>query len=403
MAKTVFSAFLRRFALVVATGITALAAFNYGVDPWWIYHDWSITSSRPRAENHEHEFKPYHLRTRQPETVLLGSSRVLIGLDPQHAAFAGQTVYNLGVSGASMAEVRALFEAAVATGKVRRAVLLLDFFAFNSAFGNASTFRPERLRASAGSGWWIPIWEDWKSLLSLAMARDSLTTLLPVLQPPVYDYRADGFAASRGVRPVYGQRWAFQVNLRSFAQNIWLPGGRYCLEPTGGPETPFAHLRAILDTARREGIELRLGTSPVHAWFLAALRPLGLEDSYHAWKIAVADTVAQSPFPLWDFAGFSDFATEAVPAEGDTSTAMAHYIDPSHFSPRLGDRMLDVLYGGAGFVGRLTPETAREMPTVFRAGRDRWIAAHPGDLSAITAITAAPAATARICPVAIVP
>jgi hypothetical protein len=50
------------------------------------------------------------------------------------------------------------------------------------------------------------------------------------------------------------------------------------------------------------------------------------------------------PCPLWDFSGYNDFSTEAVPAPGDKKSATRWYWESGHFKSSLGDLILARIY-----------------------------------------------------------
>ena len=76
----------------------------------------------------------------------------------------------------------------------------------------------------------------------------------------------------------------------------------------------------------------------MHARQLEALHAANLWEKFvnrkrHLVEIneEEASNVGQPPFPLWDFTGYNQYCTEAVPDHGDTSTEMNWYWEASHF------------------------------------------------------------------------
>lgn len=71
---------------------------------------------------------------------------------------------------------------------------------------------------------------------------------------------------------------------------------------------------------------------------------LGLHDEYETWK-AEAGRVIRNHAPqqaVWDFDRPNRYSLETMPAEGDLTTLMPGFWDPSHFRRELGDRVLDL-------------------------------------------------------------
>ena len=84
--------------------------------------------------------------------------RAETGLDPAHPGWAASPVYNLGLSNASIYEIRRYFEHACALADVRQVVVLLDFASFLAGGTVAPDFLEDRLAIlpdgspGAGSG-----------------------------------------------------------------------------------------------------------------------------------------------------------------------------------------------------------------------------------------------------------
>jgi hypothetical protein len=112
-----------------------LVALVVGVDPYYLFGSPSlpgINMVRPHYEMHSLAVKPYQVRRLRPAAVALGSSRVEVGLDPQHPGWADRPVFNFAMSSNSSLDVMLTFLHAQAVGRpLKQAVVGLDFFAFN--------------------------------------------------------------------------------------------------------------------------------------------------------------------------------------------------------------------------------------------------------------------------------
>jgi hypothetical protein len=131
----------RRFAvglmIFVAVPPLLLASFVVLVDPYYAFGSPNfpgINVVRPLYEDHVLVVKPYQVRRTRPDAIILGSSRVEVGLDPRHPGWAGKHVFNFGLPSATSYEVMLAFLHAQATQPLKQAVVGLDFFAYNIFF-----------------------------------------------------------------------------------------------------------------------------------------------------------------------------------------------------------------------------------------------------------------------------
>ena len=110
--------------LIVAGGIIA----NYLFNP---YGAWRIALIDPifRRVEHERVVMPYLLRTAEPDTLLLGSSRVYMGMHIEQGERGG--FLNAALSGATIAQLSRELDVALDNPRLKRVVWGVDFFAFD--------------------------------------------------------------------------------------------------------------------------------------------------------------------------------------------------------------------------------------------------------------------------------
>lgn len=157
----------------------------------------------------------------------------------------------------------------------------------------------------------------------------------------------------------------------------------------------MASFRGLLDYARREGIELRMFISPVHARYLEWYQRVGWWPLFEAWKRGLVDAIeaestaasGRPAFALWDFSGFHALAAEPVPRVGDRSTRMRWYRDTSHYSPELGNLILDRVLGRPVPDGSPLPDARISRATIdrhlagIRMGAVEYRLSQPGEVA----------------------
>jgi hypothetical protein len=338
------------------------------------------------------------VRFYQPRGLVLGSSRAAVGIDPQHPGWdtSAAPVFNFALTSATAEELAGRLEQAVALTTPRQVVVGLDFFMFN-----VYTYAPWSSGREAESPPW-PV----ETLLTGAALADSVRTLRkqdPVDRPGVL---ANGqIMRTFNLRRVakYGHHQGFQDYQRIFFEGTLfpLPEKEYALADPGSGRNSVDDFRRLLETARRADIDLRLFISPVHVRLLEVYAQANLWPAYEQWKRQLVATLdahnshysLQQHFPLWDFSGVNSITSEAVPAAGDTQSAMSWYWEASHFKAEAGDLILDRIFAcrrpGVSipddFGVLLTPSTIEAHLAATASALESWRRQHPEDVADVRA------------------
>ncbi len=109
--------------------------FNIAVDPYGILSTPSFpgfNQFKPEQDTHNSLVKTIDVIRFKPTTVLLGSSRVIIGLDPSHPGLIdSQNAYNLGIPAIHLPELNYYVEhVLINQSQAKQMVIGLDFFMF---------------------------------------------------------------------------------------------------------------------------------------------------------------------------------------------------------------------------------------------------------------------------------
>lgn len=342
MEPSVHSRYLRHLAFAVLA-ICALTAFvNRAVNPYDLFAtDGLSVRDKPETFTHLRLVKAAQTRHLRPRALILGSSRAETGLDPAHPGWTSRPVYNLGLSNASIYEVRRYFEHTCALADVRQAVLLLDFTSFLAGGTVTPDFREERLAirpdgSPGASGVWYDLpsglltWSALSGSLATFWGREGEKRYLP-------DGSRDTASEDSRVLSKGGAVKAFAAYETKVLGSPVDPGVRI-------GDTELGHLKAILRLARAKNIDLRLALPPMHVRYLAILDLQGRWDLYQDWKRSlvklVTEEAGENPtFMFLDFGVCTEQTTDPVPAVG-----LAHYYyEASHFNKLLGNQLLDIL------------------------------------------------------------
>ena len=120
---------LRLMLIAFFTAMAAVIAFNYLVNPWgaWRFH---LVSDRYRRVNQERMVTPYLLHTASPNTLLLGSSRVVFGMKIEQGVKDG--FQNAALSGSRMQEIAREVDLALRNPHLKRVIWGVEFYTFDA-------------------------------------------------------------------------------------------------------------------------------------------------------------------------------------------------------------------------------------------------------------------------------
>lgn len=392
---TPLAADARRFCarVVIALGLlaAAVAGFDAVMDPYMVLGTPPIAhlnTFKRATEDRPWLVKPYLFRRIMPQTLILGSSKVEVGLDPASPMLPGDAgrVFNLGVLGASPAQIFTMFEEAVAAAPIHRGLVVLDLIEFMRV--------PEPAAAGEPPFRFLPDGErEREELLSALLSRDALRDAVLTLATQGRSYptglTADGLmldgnfrraAEAEGPAALFDHKRP--QSLRAFRKMR----DRLAAAPTT-PIPDIDGLRRMIALSRARHITLDIAIAPVHAEVLRIITLAGLWPRYEAAKRALADVIAAEAgetVPLWDFMGLDAFSTE--PAGGRRGAEDAWFWEPSHFRRTLGEKLLGTIYrGGTGYGRRLTVDGMEDALAEEKRLLMRDQADHPDAYAALRA------------------
>jgi hypothetical protein len=399
-----FRAYLRSLIGIVVVLSAATGLVNYAVDPYYFFRTPLIEGFNHLKMGNERLQKASDVRVLKPKAIYLGNSRANVGIDPAHAAWP-QPPYNLTQNGASFYEMERYLEHASRVSPLETVVMSLDFTPFNVYYPGSSDFndaflegyRPPANEVSAS-------FDDVAAhLISLETFFASVSTVTRQSSSPagVNDPRSSDLRERRKFGG--GQRLRFLVQERTYTNQLWFPAprGEFSFRDPASGRSNFQVFRNATDICRKNGIDLKLFITPVHARLSYALYASGLWPTYETWKrelVRVVDDEArdhEAPrYPLWDFSGIGSYTSEPPPAPGDVDSLMRWYHESSHYHADLGDLVLDRLFGRAvaseasldSFGIMLNPDNIERHLADSRSSLLKWIRENPADVAEIDAL-----------------
>jgi hypothetical protein len=387
----------RRFtmwcATLVGAGVLLVTGFVAVIDPYHLYgvvDSPTLNHVKPLPEQYREQIKLAQATAVRPDLILLGNSRVEVGLDPDSPQVSahGRTAYNMGLSGTSLTVSERMYSQLRAdAAPAAMAVIGVEFLDF--------LVRPDEAPAPAATGGPMPWQWRFDTLFSIKSVSDALRTvrlqkaadpetMTARGQTPLRDYNR--YARDEGYYAIFQQKAGDNAkNLVRRPHNLFVAG-------TNGSES-IDRLRALLDTMARDRTEVHLVIYPYHAQLMAMFEEAGLQSTMDDWKqllVREADAV-RARYPnarvnVWDFSGYAGMRCERIPGPGDTHSMTRWYWEAGHFKSALGERILQRVLGGETPFGfRLAADTleanrqriaaeraqcSNDYPQVFAGARD---------------------------------
>ena len=359
--------FVRLYLTLVLCLACGLALFNAVIDPYNVYPAIHLTQLLPHKPNNDHRRAKAGLVRQQHgwETLILGSSYAVVGMDATHPALGPGRSFNLGLNGGKLAEQVGTLRYAWQHGHpIKHVVLVYDnqwFFqaAQPSVDYMQSPLNPDYsfieyqgsnlfgMQATEHAWHAVRQWRDAGPMTDDRFGR-RLTPLLPAGKSQRLTF--DNFLADPDLQlPIDGDT----ANLKLF--------------------------RRFADFCLERDIQLTVLIAPAHVTLLerfdqSGYWPAWLDGQRNLFTL-VQSLNAQRPEPppitLWDFNSLTDYTTEPIPPINDTTTRLNWFWDPGHFTKELGDVMLERAFGASHkitdtFGTQLTPDTIKPYLTNLR-------------------------------------
>lgn len=365
-----FSRYNFLFLGAVCLPIIVVGFLNWAIDPYDLFDTpnyWGINHEKPKKDSNDRIFKAADIIRIKPQIVIIGSSRIKQGIDPEHSVFKGKLqTYNLAINSPNFYEVRRYLEHALANQPdIQEIILGVDFFMFNDNLKNRSIFNEARIEKKH-----IIVSDAVKALFSLDTLATSFDTIKASQEnPDVGDnYGEDGFMPKRNFdngKTVWRFNKSIALQYRhhsnhQFSQRYW------------------SDYQKVVELCQQNNIELKVLIPPAHATQWESIYITERWDSFEQWKRELVKLT-----PVWDFSGYNSITTEAI------AERMNNYVDHSHYTPAVGDLILNRIYSRQtekipkDFGVLLTTENVEQHLAQIRHDRLLWLSARPEEVQLV--------------------
>jgi hypothetical protein len=345
--------------LVVLVG--GVFAYQTRVDPlgvWGAEEIAGYNNFKVPQGGTERVFKIYQYLEAEPEVAFWGSSRLNYCTPTSWPDVADDKVFNFGIDAVHIPEQKYYYDAAMARHRPRVVVFGVDLLQFSQRFNDPREgFSEERLSMVALSPVTAFLYKARETVMSYDAFKLSLDTIEASEKAPKERYYINGWN-SRGENRRTGPSRKYRHLLWKYHRGTyrkfrWSKGN-------------WKLFRELVEWTREQGIEVVVYLNPVHADFLASYEVNGHWRSHEDFKRRL---VALGP--TWDFNYVNSVTRNR-----------RQFIDPSHFKPDIGRRMVQIISAGEasprGDFGVLLTKgnLGRELKSQ-RERYDAWVEQNP--------------------------
>jgi hypothetical protein len=338
--------YLIQLSIAVAFISAAVVCLVYLVDP---YDYWGhqrlrrLTAAKPEAAKHLSEIKGRQYLRIKPQVLIVGNSRVAVGLDPAaYKAKLSKTVYNFGLPGSYISATLTQVAGLLASHKPEKILIDLDYTDFPVLANDWASDNPniphlthtpqDRLKLYTQTNFSLSAWVD-----MIATVSESQKSIPRTVRPDGYfgmEWIADSIA-SEGAQAVFDmkQRAEQPILVRKFS-------GKHIKWPVAGQNAFAKALDSFVVLSQKQNIEVVLFVSPVHEHLAASHEKLGIASEKASFRLIMREIAARRGVKLFDFDGKSKFQREVIPAPSAPGQSMRWYWEGSHYKPALGNVLL---------------------------------------------------------------
>jgi hypothetical protein len=326
---------------------------NIIVDPYHLFHlveFKNFNSNKLFQSDMAQTFKPTMTYVKQPQIIIMGSSKVQEGMNPKKMEnLTGRSTYNLGIDGPTIYELLHFEKFAINNTRVDTIILGLDLLMFNSK-GNKhnSRFYLPRMQSvlSKSKLSVLSPSEFFKYTLTTQSIRDSILTIYKQDMPGYYD--KSGFSGGNPKAELVStvnipdiMMYKFKLSALSYTR---LHSDFSFIYKDG--TSSYDYFREIIRNAYNNNIELILFISPNHQLFESTMAENALLHPYTSWKEQIKSITKEEAlnsdekeFLLLDFS-IDKRNREVIPSKEH----MHYWGDSYHYSSNYGDEILHEIH-----------------------------------------------------------
>jgi hypothetical protein len=400
----------RRFIASMAgclIGFVILAAgINYLIDPYGIFASPRVSlinRDKTQAIGQPHLAKAYLVETADPTTLLIGDSRVDVGLNPTSSDWRPdfKPVFNLAIPGNPLSEHLRYLQHALATLHPKVVIIGASFddcFVWPATAQNLAqdpaADQNARLNGenAIGLNLWLARIKDFTfALISLDALEDSIMTIFNQNNPHRPYMTALGWHSAGDFRAAVDTEGYYNVVMAKDRNRV-----HTLLEWANSPRFDLSPLEKIIALASAHNLKVIVFTPPSYIDEFEIMRQSNVLKLYDAWKRQLVDIVYSAKSSgqdvrLWDFNEINGYSMERLPGPADRTFKMRWFWETNHFKAELGDQIITALMGNKrpDLGVQLTPENIEPQIALMHDRLLEFEQSHEQDVGRIASLVAA--------------
>lgn len=330
---------------------TFLTAVVFTVDPYGLFWD-EFNNQFPRktaASDKGRTIKTYQVEGRAIETLIVGNSRVEVGMPPYHNLY-GSSVFNIGIPGAGILMQYDYGWHAVRSSKgVKRALIAVDFVDFLSKGGTEYGWQGEwqkrlRYRLEKGFDSLDNNLNRAKEFSGFIFSQDAVVdSILTFTQQDSYinalNYNGfnDGnlyidLVKVEGYLALYQQKNQ-ELKERLFDKNLKF-----------NSETAlFIILEKFISSLKSADVEVIIFINPYQKQYLDIVEQAGFAKDFRNWKGRINQIAKEYKVDFYDFSILSLPVKSIPPLSSNNPDDNQYFWEPAHYKKALGKLILDAI------------------------------------------------------------
>ena len=337
-------AYLRYFLIFTLSIVTLVASTNWFIDPYGFF--WSpqisnINAKKTQAVNRSRLVKPYRLDKTLPEILLIGNSRIEMGIPAESELFTSDNVYNAGIPG-----LRPELQWQMALNQIqtnpnlKKIFLSLDYTDFliqDSAFGSAAKTRTDTIETD---------------YIKIAQSVFSFDTLISSIKTILTQNSDVNYITAKGtnVPDTYISVMRTEGKSALFKQKLGELKNTFSREHVHASHDSLSHpyhqiLDKVINNASAKNIEITFFINPLHITYIEEIEENHKVNDFCRWKNQLATYIGSAGNTLWDFSLISPYALEPVNLSKNNE-AMQWFWEPAHYKSSLSEILLPLMANG---------------------------------------------------------
>jgi len=341
--------YIKHLFLSLLLSLLLILSFNWLIDPYGMY--WSpliegLNNKKVEASTRSRLTKDYVIKVRQPEVVLIGNSRIEMGLNPESSYFRNKSVYNIGLPGLGLLDQFQKAHQQIKENKrLSKLIISIDYLDFLYEPKVHLQLKPPEFSGFKNSNHSFvqKIKNKTPLLASLDTTVSSFYTIFKQHSnaSSLTPYGFNTATSFIDTVKVEGKKALFKQKLIELTNRLKDNNYKQTNKHWKTEDRNIVALTSLVESAKQKDIEVVLFINPYHVTYLNLLNDLGYWTDFLNWKARIANLIG-TLVPVYDFSGLNKFTTEQINLN-KPKTEMKWFWEPAHYKKELGELMLPIL------------------------------------------------------------